>query len=722
MPPLPATVPEVESHLLDPHDLPGSFERAAKTVAAEVHRINGNRVPPELVAELVERYGVKRAVISAEPEAAAVADELRALAVEVEPLSIEAAARADLGVTSASYGLATTGTVVQESAVAGGRTASLLPPVHLCVLPASRLVPSTSAVLRTLGAPGRLPSNLVLITGPSRSGDIEQIITLGVHGPTALHIALLEEVEADQARRLCSPGPQPPGVLKCASSEQVFWRSPRCSQSPRAATTAAAAAATPAGAAVANFGDCDITVDKGELGDVQLTNDGELTVATNLPAPGFWNGDDPDSINGGFEYCMAADMATSLGLDKVKVVQVSFDALVAGQTSDFDIALSQVTITDERAKVVDFSTPYFSADQGVLVNKGTTIANIDEAKKAKWGVQASTTAQTYLADVVEAGQRGVGVPGHAVDVRRAHREADRRRDARHLDRPRAGRAERRRARGGRRSSAPARSTGGSTRRDLRTRRRSTRSSPTTPRTAPCKPSKRSGSPPSSEAIRRISPSSPRSRRLTGKERDVTSVPATELPDGAVMALPKPAPHVRTYLLPSVFALVLFFPTAIPGIVHGAKARRLVREQNTREARIHGEAAAAVVLDHHRRRAHGLVLPVRRAQHLPERRRRPAKVFLNWDVIKDSFPGIRKGFWLNVKLFMVTEVLVLLWALFIAILRGLPGRRPAPIRFLAVAYIDLFRALPAIIVIYMVVLGLPLPVCPSWRTCRCSGSP
>ena len=150
-----------------------------------------------------------------------------------------------------------------------------------------------------------------------------------------------------------------------------------------------------------NFGDCDITVAKGSLGDVKLTSDGELTVATNLPAPGFWNGNDPDSINGGFEYCLAADIATSLGLDKVKVVNVSFDALVAGQTGGFDLALSQVTITDERAKVVDFSTPYFSADQGVLVNKGTTISNIDEAKKAKWGVQASTTAQTYLADVVK---------------------------------------------------------------------------------------------------------------------------------------------------------------------------------------------------------------------------------------------------------------------------------------------------------------------------------
>jgi polar amino acid transport system substrate-binding protein len=155
-----------------------------------------------------------------------------------------------------------------------------------------------------------------------------------------------------------------------------------------------------------NFGDCAVTVPKGSLGDVKLTHDGELTVATNLPAPGFWNvggsdPSDPSSINGGFEYCLAADIATSLGLDKVKVVQVSFDALVAGQTSDFDLALSQVTITDERAKVVDFSTPYFSSDQGVLVNKGTTVANIDDARKLKWGVQASTTGQSYLTDVVK---------------------------------------------------------------------------------------------------------------------------------------------------------------------------------------------------------------------------------------------------------------------------------------------------------------------------------
>ena len=62
------------------------------------------------------------------------------------------------------------------------------PPV---VLPASRIVATSADVLRSLGDGRALPANLVLITGPSRSGDIEQIMTLGVHGPLAVEIALL---------------------------------------------------------------------------------------------------------------------------------------------------------------------------------------------------------------------------------------------------------------------------------------------------------------------------------------------------------------------------------------------------------------------------------------------------------------------------------------------------------------------------------------------------
>lgn len=122
---------------------------------------------------------------------------------------------------------------------------------------------------------------------------------------------------------------------------------------------------------------------------------GPLKVATSLPAPGFWNGDTPDTIDGGFEYGMAQDIAERLGYDGVDLSNVSFDALVAGKAKNFDLALSQVTITPERGKVVAFTVPYFSSDQGILVKAGT---KVDESnlKSIQWGVQTATTAQTFL--------------------------------------------------------------------------------------------------------------------------------------------------------------------------------------------------------------------------------------------------------------------------------------------------------------------------------------
>jgi polar amino acid transport system substrate-binding protein len=122
---------------------------------------------------------------------------------------------------------------------------------------------------------------------------------------------------------------------------------------------------------------------------------GDLKVATSLPAPGFWNGDTPDTLDGGFEYELAAAIADQLGYDGVDYSNVSFDALVAGKAKGFDLALSQVTITKERAEVVGFTTPYFSSDQGVLVKTGTTVDD-SNLKDIQWGVQTATTAQTYL--------------------------------------------------------------------------------------------------------------------------------------------------------------------------------------------------------------------------------------------------------------------------------------------------------------------------------------
>jgi polar amino acid transport system permease protein len=79
-------------------------------------------------------------------------------------------------------------------------------------------------------------------------------------------------------------------------------------------------------------------------------------------------------------------------------------------------------------------------------------------------------------------------------------------------------------------------------------------------------------------------------------------------------------------------------------------------------------------------------------------------YLNWDAIDEFLPTLWKGLWLNIKVFVVAEILVLVWGLVLALARIFPGKAGRPVRFLAVAYIDLFRGFPAIITIYLIVLG------------------
>ena len=86
-------------------------------------------------------------------------------------------------------------------------------------------------------------------------------------------------------------------------------------------------------------------------------------------------------------------------------------------------------------------------------------------------------------------------------------------------------------------------------------------------------------------------------------------------------------------------------------------------------------------------------------------------FFSWTHIRDSIGDVFQGFKLNVVIFIIAEVLVLAWGLLVAMVRELPGRAAAPLRWLAVAYVDVFRGLPAIVTIYLVVFGLPLTQLP-----------
>ena len=195
-PPPPDVVPEVRDRSLDgidPEDVDALlpvFVAAAQRVSAEVHLRTGPDSVATVVADLITRYGIRRAVLSAEPEALVLRGPLEAMGVEVADYEPASGAAADLGITSAIAAVAATGSVVVDAGVAGSRGASLLPTVHLCVVPRSRLVATPSDALRR--GPRPLPSNRVVITGPSRTGDIEQTIVLGAHGPYRVHVLLLD--------------------------------------------------------------------------------------------------------------------------------------------------------------------------------------------------------------------------------------------------------------------------------------------------------------------------------------------------------------------------------------------------------------------------------------------------------------------------------------------------------------------------------------------------
>lgn len=104
-----------------------------------------------------------------------------------------AAAAATAGLTEADYALADTGTLVLLAAPGQARLASLLPPVHLAVLSAARILPHLDALFTRLGPDrARLTPCLTFVTGPSRTADIEKKLVLGAHGPKQLHVIVYD--------------------------------------------------------------------------------------------------------------------------------------------------------------------------------------------------------------------------------------------------------------------------------------------------------------------------------------------------------------------------------------------------------------------------------------------------------------------------------------------------------------------------------------------------
>jgi len=103
----------------------------------------------------------------------------------------EICAAADVGITSADYALADTGSLVMLSSPHEARLISLLPPAHMAVVPRERILTGLDELFTILPNPAVETSSMVIITGPSRTADIEQILVRGVHGPGQITVLVV---------------------------------------------------------------------------------------------------------------------------------------------------------------------------------------------------------------------------------------------------------------------------------------------------------------------------------------------------------------------------------------------------------------------------------------------------------------------------------------------------------------------------------------------------
>ena len=155
-------------------------------------------------SEVLEGAGWARSVAGAGPyltlfsRAGLSRAEIDAAVADVTIHELPAARGCTYILPSADYALADTGSLVFFSESGDSRLLSLLPPCHIAVIESSKIVASLDDIFRLRALPGWDSSAMVVITGPSRTADIEMRLVRGVHGPGEIHVIVVEDVTHSQ--------------------------------------------------------------------------------------------------------------------------------------------------------------------------------------------------------------------------------------------------------------------------------------------------------------------------------------------------------------------------------------------------------------------------------------------------------------------------------------------------------------------------------------------
>lgn len=172
------------------------FAERARAMGTEVHWAKGKEEARRLVGQVIRELKATKVALAENSflEGLGLEEVARECGVDlVAGSSREQAAEADLGISSFDQAVAETGTIVQDATDISARLVSMLPPCHLALVPAKGLVATLREAIAFWARRGEIPGYLAFVSGPSRTADIERVLTIGVHGPARVVVIFVDE-------------------------------------------------------------------------------------------------------------------------------------------------------------------------------------------------------------------------------------------------------------------------------------------------------------------------------------------------------------------------------------------------------------------------------------------------------------------------------------------------------------------------------------------------
>jgi len=177
-------------NLTDLRTLLDNFCTSADIIGIHIEIAADEREAAVLIESVIDRTGAKNIAVSNSQVVAKAIENIETVAF-AQDASTEFLFGSDLGITSAQWAIAETGTLVLEAESEDHRLISLVPPVHLCLLEASKIRQTLGEILDL--TQGHFGHTITFVTGASRTSDIELTLAIGVHGPGELHIIILAD-------------------------------------------------------------------------------------------------------------------------------------------------------------------------------------------------------------------------------------------------------------------------------------------------------------------------------------------------------------------------------------------------------------------------------------------------------------------------------------------------------------------------------------------------